>query len=49
MEIRFQTKEESNRQQEKSFNKLSDSEKELRILQLKEMWKFFPTKKDLLK
>lgn len=49
MEIRFQTKEESNRQQEEAFNKLSDSEKELRILQLKEMWKMFPTKKDLLK
>lgn len=49
MEIKFQTKEESNRQQEEAFLKLSEEERILRTIQLKEMWKTFPVKEALKK
>lgn len=48
MELEFQTKEESNRQQEEAFLKLSESEKGRRIFKLKELWKILPIKKDFL-
>lgn len=44
MELKFQTKEESNRQQEEAFLKLSEEERILRTIQLKAMWKTLPIK-----
>lgn len=44
MEIRFQTKEESNRRQEEAFLKLSPSERVWRFFSLMEQCKKFPTK-----
>lgn len=44
MELRFQTKEESNRQQAEEFLRLSKSERVLRFFSLLEQINQFPTK-----
>lgn len=44
MEIKFQTKEESNRQQEKDFLKLSKPERVWRFFELMQKSKSFPVK-----
>ena len=44
MEIRFQTKEESNRQQEEAFLKLSKSERVWRFFELMQKSKSLPKK-----
>lgn len=43
MEIRFQTKEESNKRQQEEFLKLSGGERVLRFLKLSAQMKMFPT------
>jgi len=49
MEIKFQTKEESNRQQEEAFLKLSKSERVWRYFELMQKSKSLPSKERRIK